>query len=259
MSLEQSICYHLSEVQLFVFCVVIPMILSFLGLWISRRIIPSHFLNQSHDVTGPFFSTLGTVYGIFLAFIVSTTWQAFSNTQSNLVQEARYLGNIYFATKAFPSPMQEKLKTLFREYRDSIVNEEWVTMARGESNPRTTQILEQIGYAYIHYTPSDATQNSFLHESIQNLSSMTGLRDSRIDDSSSGLLPVLWCVLLLGALATIGFSFLFGAHNFKAQAVMTMLLAGVISMTFFTIINLDFPFTGGTTVSSEAFKNLEMK
>lgn len=259
MSLEQTLCYDLSEVQLFIFCVALPMLLSFIGLWIFRRIIPSHFLNQSHDVTGPFFSTLGTVYGIFLAFIVSTTWQAFSNTQTNLVQEARYLGNIYFATKAFPSPMQEKLEGLLKDYRDSVVNGEWVTMARGEPNAKTTRILEQIGFAYMHYTPSDATQSSFLHESIQNLSTMTGLRASRIDDSSSGLLPVLWWVLLLGALATIGFSFLFGAHNFKAQAVMTMLLAGVISMTFFTIINLDFPFTGGTTVSSEPFRNLEMK
>ena len=132
-------------------------------------------------------------------------------------------------------------------------------MARGEPNPGTKDILEKIGSAYMHYNPKDASESSFLHESIQNLSSMTGLRASRIDDSSSGLLPVLWCVLLVGASATIGFSFLFGAHNFKAQAVMTMLLTGVISMTFFTIVSLDFPFTGSTTVSSEPLRKLDMK
>jgi len=74
LSLEQSLCHDLSMTQLFIVCVAVPMLISVLGLWISRKIIPSHFLNQSHDVTGPFFSTLGTVYGIFLAFIVSTTW-----------------------------------------------------------------------------------------------------------------------------------------------------------------------------------------
>lgn len=259
LSLEQSLCYYLSAMQLFLVCVAGPMLLSFFGLWVSRQIIPSHFLNQSHDVTGPFFSTLGTVYGIFLAFIVSTTWQEFSNTQSNLVQEARYLGDLYFATKAFQHPMQEKLQTLLRDYRDSVVNDEWKTMSVGEANPQSTELLKQIGTTYMHYKTTDPTESSFLHESLQNFSSMMGLRASRIDDSSSGLLPVLWCVLLVGAAATIGFSFLFGAHNFKAQAVMTMLLTGVISMTFFTIINLDFPFTGATTVSSEPLQSLEMK
>ena len=259
MSLEQSLSFYLSPTQLFTICVVGPMLLAFFGLCASRKILPAHFVNQSHDVTGPFFSTLGTVYGIFLAFVVSTTWQAFSTTQSNLVQEARYLGNLYFATKALPAPAQGNLQQLLRDYRDSIVGEEWKTMARGEANPRTEELLQQIGRAYMQYKPKDASDAAFLHESIQNLSSMTGLRASRIDDSSSGLLGVLWCVLLVGGAATIGFSFLFGAHNFKAQAVMTMLLTGVISMTFFTIVNLDFPFTGNTTVSSEPLGNLEMK
>jgi hypothetical protein len=259
MSLEQSLCYYLSMPQLFLVCVVGPMLLSFLGLWISRKLIPSHFVNQSHDVTGPFFSTLGTVYGIFLAFVVSTTWQAFSNTQTNLVQEGRYLGDLYFSSKVFPQPMQGNLQQLLRDYRDTVLHGEWKSMAKGEADPRVPLLLEQIGYTYMHYRTVDPTEGAFLHESIQNLSSMTGLRASRIDDSSSGLLPMLWCVLLFGAVATIGFSFLFGAHNFRAQVVMTMLLTGVISMTFFTIINLDFPFTGSTTVSSEPFEKLDFK
>ena len=56
MSLEQSLCYYLSPVMLFVVCVVVPMLLAFFGLWISRKIIPARFVNQSHDVTGPFYS-----------------------------------------------------------------------------------------------------------------------------------------------------------------------------------------------------------
>jgi hypothetical protein len=235
------------------------MLLAFCGLWVSRRIIPAHFLNPSHDVTGPFFNTLGTVYGILLAFIVSTTWQQFSATQANLVQEARYLGDLYFATKAFHAPAQQEMQQLLRDYRDSVVHEEWPCLAQGKANPKTAQLFKQIGYTYIKFKNSDASEGAFLQESLHNLVIIAGLRASRIDDSSSSLLPVLWFVLLIGALITIGFSFLFGAHNFTAQAIMTMLLTGVISMAFFTIINLDFPFTGATTVSPEPLQNLEMK
>ena len=259
MSFEQCLCFYRPNPALFTVSVIVPMLLAFLGLCVFRKIIPSHFLNQSHDVTGPFFSTLGTVYGIFLAFIVSTTWQEFSNTQSNLVQEARYLADLYSATKALPQPTQGELRMLLRKYRDSVITDEWKTMARGNASEETQKILEQISEAYMRAKTRDTSDNIFLNQSIQGLSSIAGLRASRIDDSSSGLLPVLWIVLLVGGSVTVGFTFLFGAHNFKAQALMTVLLTGVICMSIFIIINLDFPFTGDTTVSPEAFQNIKME
>jgi hypothetical protein len=112
MSLEQSLCFYLPPPIMFACCVGGPMLLALLGLCIFRKIVPLSFLKQNHDVTGPFFSTLGTVYGIFLAFVCSSTWQAFSSTSNNLVQEARYLGDLYFAAKAFPQPQQKELQQL---------------------------------------------------------------------------------------------------------------------------------------------------
>ena len=148
---------------------------------------------------------------------------------------------------------------LLRKYRDSVITDEWKTMARGNASEETQKILEQISEAYMRAKTRDTSDNIFLNQSIQGLSSIAGLRASRIDDSSSGLLPVLWIVLLVGGSVTVGFTFLFGAHNFKAQALMTVLLTGVICMSIFIIINLDFPFTGDTTVSPEAFQNIKME
>ena len=259
MSFEQSLCFHLSPIILFTVCVVSPMILSFIGLCVFRKLIPSHFVNQSHDVTGPFFSTLGTVYGIFLAFIVSTHLAGILEHIDQSGSGGKYLGNLYFATRAIAQPSQDQIRQLLRNYRNSVVTGEWKTMSRGEANPDTEKILEQIGYAYMHCKVAEGFDSSFLNQSIQDLFSMTGLRASRIDDSSSGLLPTLWIVLLLGGMATVGFTFLFGAHNFKAQAVMTMLLTGVICMSIFMIITLDFPFTGAETLSPDSLQRLKME
>lgn len=259
MSLEQSLCFYLPPPIMFACCVGGPMLLALLGLCIFRKIVPLSFLKQNHDVTGPFFSTLGTVYGIFLAFVCSSTWQAFSSTSNNLVQEARYLGDLYFAAKAFPQPQQKELQQIIRDYRDSLVNDEWKTMQKGEASPKSTELLHQLGIAYLHIKPDTDSEKEFLHVSVQYLTQIANLRASRIDDSSSGLLPIIWLVVLLGAAATIGFSFFFEAQNFRLQSVMTVLLIGVICMTFVMIIDLDFPFTGGTTISPEPLQRLEMK
>jgi len=258
MSLEQSLCFSLSTLELMALCVLPPMLLSLIGLHLFRKVVSLRFLNQSHDVTGPFFSTLGTVYGIFLAFVFTATWQAYSTTSTNLVQEARYLRDLYFVTKAFPQPTQGELQQLLRNYRNSVVNDEWRSLAKGEASPKTIQLLQKVGDAYLRFRPSTDQEKDFFHTSIECLTTMNSLRASRIDDSSSGLPTVLWFVLLVGAVATIGLSYLFEAQNFWLQAILTMLLTGVICMTFCIIIDLDFPFTGGATISSESFQRIEM-
>jgi len=258
MNLEQSLCFYLSPLELMAVCVLPPMLLSIGGLSLFRKAIPFRFLKQSHDVTGPFFSTLGTVYGIFLAFVFTATWQAFTTTSTNVVQEARYLRDLYFVTKAFPQPRQGELQQLLRNYRNSVVHDEWKSMEKGVASPKTIQLLQEIGDAYLRLKPSNDQEKDFIRTSISCLTSMNSLRASRIDDSSSGLPPVLWSVLLVGAVATISLSYLFEAQNFWLQAILTVLLTGVICMTFFVIINVDFPFTGSTVVSSESFQSIEM-
>ena len=257
-SQEQSLCVSLSPLELLSLCVLPPMLLSLVGLYLFRKAIPLRFLKQSHDVTGPFFSTLGTVYGIFLAFVFTATWQAFSTTSTNVVQEARYLRDLYFVTKAFPQPTQGELQQLLRNYRDSVVNDEWKSLEKGEASPKTSQLEKKIGEVYLRFNPGNDQEKEFLRTSFHYITNINSLRASRIDDSSSSLPPVLWLLLLVGAVATVGLSYLFEAQNFWLQAILTILLTGVICMTFYIIIDLDFPFIGGTTISSEPFQRIEM-
>lgn len=258
LTLEQSLAWNLSPVMLFVVCVACPVILSYLGLLVTRKIIPPHFHREHHDVTGPFFCTMGTVYGIFLALVVTTTWQSYISTGSNIVQEARCIGDLSTNSHAFDPSFQSQLQGLLRDYRNALVNLEWKNLAHGEGSPEATRLIDQITMTYANHKTSDASENSFFSDSVRNLNRMKELRASRIDDASSGLVPFLWCILLAGAVATISFTYLFGAQNFVAQAVMTILLAGVICMTLYTIVNLDFPFTGPVAISFEPLEKLRL-
>ena len=148
---------------------------------------------------------------------------------------------------------------LLRDYRDSLVNDEWPCMAAGEASPKSAALMRQIGTAYLAYKSSPGIDHEYFHISVQYLTEIASLRASRLDDSSSGLLPLLWIVLLLGAVATVVLSFLFEAKNFWLQSTMTMLLTAVICMTFYSIINLDFPFTGPVAISAEPLQRIPMK
>ena len=75
-------------------------------------------------------------------------------------------------------------------------------------------------------------------------------------DSKIGLEPLIWFVLITGGFSTIFFTFLFGAENKKIQIIMAILLSVTISLILFTIMEMDFPFTGDIAISPEPFKML---
>lgn len=259
MSLEHSLVVHFDPYQLILICIIFPVVLAVLGLFLLRKVVPPDALKQYHDMAGPFLNTIGALYGIFLALIVASTWQFYSTTAGNVVEEARCLQSLYLDTEAFPGGFRDEARALFRTYRDSLVNREWKSLMRGAADPETTRQLEKITEAYARFKVTDASEGAFFHESVKNINMLQSLRSSRIEDSGTGLIPFLWGVLLAGGMATVCFSYLFGARNLRAHAVMTILLTGVICLALYTIVNLDFPFTGLVAIGSDPFSRLILK
>jgi len=258
LSTEQWIAFHCSPFFQAVICMLLPVLLAGLGLLVVRKTVHAHFLRQHHDMAGPFFNTLGAIYGIFLAFIVSNTWHYYDQTNSNIVQEARYLESLHNNTAALREPYRSQIRTLLKQYRDDLVVKEWPCLARGESSAEATATLKALTQAYATQQLSGEAEGPFFSASVNNLEAMKGLRASRIDDAASGLLPFLWVILIAGASLTVVFSYLFGAQNFVTHAVMTMLLTAVIALAFYTIVTLDFPFTGPAAIGPDAFARLNL-
>jgi hypothetical protein len=79
-------------------------------------------------------------------------------------------------------------------------------------------------------------------------------RDARLTVDSKGINGVIWWVLLIGAVVTIGFTYLFGFQRTIMQAVMVGSLSFLIGLVIFLTIALDYPYRGGITVQPAAFR-----
>jgi ABC-type multidrug transport system fused ATPase/permease subunit len=224
------------------------------GVLIVRRFIDHSRLRTHHDVADPILGALATVCAVLLAFVVVTVWQGFDKTNASVQLEANYLADIYRDSEALPADFHQKAGELLREYRQAVVEHEWKTMAEGEMSPEVERLMRRIWSLYTNYQPKTPTEQSFFDESVRKLNSFRELRRQRLMDSRTGLSPLLWFVLIVGCLSTISFTFLFGAENLQAQIIMVVLLAVTIALILFTIMEMDFPFTGGVSISPEPFK-----
>lgn len=256
MPFSQWILLNIPSFVLCLLIVGITVAFSVIGILIVRRLTSHDRLKHHHEAATPIFGTIGVVYAVMLAFIVVTVWQNFDKSNSNVQREANCVADLYGDAKAFPSrfriPLQEKL----REYVHSVVKDEWKTLAAGQASPGTEISMRQLWALYISYQPRTATEQVFFSESIRKLNELNELRSQRIMDSGSALHPLLWFVLITGAIETIAFTFLFGTQNLKAQIIMGVMLAIIVGLLLFIIIALDFPFTGDISVSSEPFQKL---
>lgn len=227
-----------------------------MGVLVVRHFIPHGRLKTHHDVADPLLGAIAAVYAVLLAFVVVVVWQCFDKSNANVQMEASYLADLYGDSEAFSPDFRQKACNLLREYRQAVVDYEWKTMARGKMSPEAEKSMKKIWSLYTTYQPRTSSEHSFFDESIRKLNSLRELRRQRLMDSRSGLEPLLWFVLFAGGLSTISFTFLFGADNKKVQIIMAILLSVTISLILFTIMEMDFPFTGNISISPEPFKML---
>lgn len=234
------------------------LLLSVAGLFLVRSLIPHHKLKLHNDVSGPIFGALGTIYAVLLAFMVVIVWESFDKSNLNVQREAYCLADLYRDAEAFSPVFSAQARGLFSEYKRAVVGEEWKMLARGKASPQVEKIVKRMWSLYSGYLPKNQTEQAFFEESVRKLNLLGELRTARVMDARTGVHPLLWFVLLAGGLATIIFTFFFGAENTKVQIIMTALLSTLISLILFTIILLDFPFTGDIAITPDAFSEITL-
>lgn len=236
--------------------VVASVILSVVGLVIVKRYISHQKLKTHNDIAGAIFQTLGVAYTVLLAFMVVVAWQNFDRTSLTAETEANYLVDLMEDSSAFSKDFSMKIRTASEEYAKNVINQEWPMLAEGKESPVAKESLGKISALYASYMPQNVKEEIFLAESVKKLNLLGEMRRIRIFESRQGIPALLWVVLIVGAFATITFTFFFGSDNPRAQMLMTSLLAVIIALILYTVLSLDFPFTGGIKVKPDAFREM---
>jgi hypothetical protein len=141
-----------------------------------------------------------------------------------------------------------------------VVEEEWPLMAQGRSSPKAWDTLDELRATILGLKPpKDAKQMGYdqmrYEEILVQLHDLGNARRERLLAAEQGLPPILWVVLILGGVITVGFTYLFGLNNTLVHLLMVAALALIISMSLFTVAALDYPFRGDIHIHPSAYEN----
>ena len=229
-------------------------LLAVAGLVFVRRLVPLSVLETNHEVGGILIQIVSPAYAVLLAFVVFAVWTQHDDADSFVAEEANRLANLFRNAPGLPEPEQSQLLTGLRQYGQIVIDQEWDAMARGEESQQVSDTYDSLATLLVGMEPLSGREGGFYRASLENLNALGDLRTRRLLSSRTALPTVLWILLIGGGGITIGFSYLFGAKNLWAQALMTAAAAGTIAFFLFLILVTDLPFTGDVKVSPEALQ-----
>lgn len=252
----QTLLVHIPAWLFCLLMVVLYVSISITSLLIIRKFYPHNKCKTHNDIAGFIFATLGVIYAVLLAFIVIITWQDFDKAQDVTVNEANCIAALYRDSTPFPAGFRASLKSELTNYVKDIINEEWQMMAKGQRSASVQKIQAELWKLYGGFQPKNETQKIFLTESVKKLNQATEMRRQRIVYASRGIHPMLYFVLIAGSFITIAFTMLFGTENIIPHLIMVSLLAAMIAITLFTVIAMDYPFTGDISITPDVFTSM---
>jgi hypothetical protein len=223
------------------------------GLYIVRLLVPLDRLQKNHEVAGITYGVLGAFYGLVLAFVIVATWERFNLAAANAHQEASALESLYRLAGGFSEPTRTDLEAAIKEYTHHVVEEEWPRMADNTVQPELGRVLKLWSVVMSDHT-TDSRELLMVDKSIDQLDLINQARSIRFLFYEGDLPSVVWIVIYLGCVITIGFSYFFGSNVFRAQELMCGFFSVLLGMTILAIIELAHPYQGTVTISDEPFR-----
>lgn len=237
--------------------ILISSSVSFIALLIIRKKVDWESFKENHEVGGFLFNALGLIYAVLIAFVVYASWQEYNSAQSICDKEANLMQDLYLNSDGLPEQFRTEIKENVILYLRKVINDDWPLLDDDQRNPESRKILLDLWNIYVNMDSLETEKEKiFYAESVSRLDEVTQYRRLRILSGQNHIPVVIWTVILIGALTSVGFSLFFGTKNLKVQAAMTSLFALTNAIIIVLILNLDHPFTGDIKIKPEPYEEV---
>jgi hypothetical protein len=208
-----------------------------------------------NDLVGSILSCYGVFYGLLLGLIAVATYQNFTDTDRTANQEAAAVATLYRDISAYPQPDRGELQDLLREYTRSVIEEDWPAQRRGLVIAATSDRGGAFASRLVSFEPRTRGQEVLHAQALRAVNELIELRRLRVFSVANGIPPIMWYLVVIGALLNIVLVWLFDMKLIP-QLFLGGLLSFFIAMVIALIAAMDNPYRGEVSIGPDAFRNV---
>jgi hypothetical protein len=223
-------------------------------VWIINRFWRTEQRKHYNDVIGWQFGVLGTIYAVTIAFVLSSVWGSYTTTSEDLSEEASASLGVFRSAENLPKPYSDELRAVAIRYARVVVDDEWPTMAKGgqptEGGP-VVAAMWAVSNNVLKALPAQSTSAVSVRTAIRLLQDD---RERRKEQYRSRLPPIMWAVLISGAVLVVVTSCLSGNEQLLLHCFHVLSISFLILLMLTAVADLARPFEGGTSLEPVAFR-----
>jgi Protein of unknown function (DUF4239) len=248
--------YGIRPLYTAIIMVVFVECLSLVGLFLVRHFVLHRFRfgDGVNDAVSGTVQAIGVFYGITVGLIAVGVWNTNSNAADLVSKEAASIGSLYRDVSGYPAPLRDELRAKLREYTVFVIEVVWPAQKKGGIPQGAGEILDDFQAKLFSFEPSTQGQAALHQETLRAYNTLIDSRRLRIDAVDSGLSPVMWAVIWIGAVISIGVAYFYKIEDPKLHALLVSLMASFLAIVLFMVIINDKPFYGSVCLSSDPYK-----
>ena len=248
---------HMSLVSLLLSSLAGTALVTAAAVALVRKLMRGRVAEGHNDVLVPIFLTAGTIYAVFLAFLVVAVWESYDAAHANAAEEASSLATLYRASAGMDTTSGGELRTLIKDYTEAVINDEWsIQAATGGASPKAREAGLKM-FRLFHDLPaavrlSDAAINT---AALTLLTRIQDDRNKRTLAAGESMAAIMWVVSIGSGVLIVGMTCMLYMEHLWPHALMSSLMAGMICTLLCMTFVLSRPFNGPLALQPDAFEH----
>ena len=239
----------------FAMVVMAAVMLALLGLAVVRRSVSPDRLARHTDVAGYVYAVIGVLYGVILAQVVVAAWEEYRDAHAVAADEANAVLNLARLAQVWPNEGRVRVEEALGAYARNVVDVEWPAMAEGQFGPTLgTASVHRLWQAVNDAGVRAGDRNPTYAAALEQLDTLDEARRSRVLLGEDALPAPMTLTLVIGAVVTVAFSYLFAVDDGWLHGVMTAALAMLVALLLLLAYQLETPYEGIAAVEPTAME-----
>ena len=226
------------------------------GLLLVRRFVLPHLRIHIDDsqFSGSMVQCVMVFYGLAVALIAVSVSQTYSDVSKLVSGEATALASLYRDMSCYPESIRSQMQGELRDYVHYVIHEAWPLQQHGQIPGGGVALMNQFQATLISFEPATEGQKILHAEALRAYNNMIQARRLRLDAVGTGLPGVMWAVIIVGAIISLGATFFFKVEDARLHGILVTLLAGFMGLVIFMILALDQPFRGDLGIGPQSYQ-----
>ena len=235
--------------------VVVIVLVALSGLVVVRRMVSHAQLARHTDVAGYVYAVIGVVYAVILAQVVIAAWDEYRDARVVVSDEANSVLNLARLAEVWPDEARRRVETELEAYARHVVEVEWPAMATGRYGfSEQATVTQELWRAVNAAGAQDGGADPVYLAALQQLDALDEARRNRVLLGEGGLPEAMRLTLIVGAVVTVGFSYLFAVESGWVHGLMTASLATLVALLLLLEFELETPFQGISAIQPTAME-----